>query len=435
MIGRFLKIKDDDYKQSFAWLKSRSVPDAETERQVADIINAVNIRGADALLEYTRKFDCPDFRPPFRVSPEAINDALAKIPSADREILRRAADNILAFHREQREKSWFVTRDDGSILGQRVAPVAAAGLYAPGGKNGDTPLVSSLLMNASPAIVAGCPRIVVITPPRRDGNVNDYILAAAAILNIEEIYALGGPWGIAALALGVVGVMEPVDVIAGPGNIYVTTAKRLLHGRVGIDMIAGPSEVLILADDSANPDWIAADMLSQAEHDPLASAICVTDSEKIANETLERVEIRARQLPRKEIALRSLRDWGCVALTRSMDTAINIANYLAPEHLEVCCQSPWDYLPRIKNAGAIFLGHYCPEPVGDYFAGPNHVLPTMGSARFASSLSVQNFCKKTNIIYTPASYLTAHSTDIARLAEIESLRAHALSVRSRSGGD
>lgn len=433
MICRFLELTEEDFSKSFAWLKSRFAPDADIERQVLKIIEAVEKRGAEALVEYTRKFDCPSFEPPFRIPEEEIEKSISLIPDDSSKYLRRAAANIRAFHLEQRERSWFVTRDDGSILGCRTTPIDAAGLYVPGGKNGDTPLVSSLLMNAIPAIVAGCPRIAITTPPRSDGTINPVLLAAAAILGLHEIYALGGPWAIAALALGTAGVVDPVDIIAGPGNIYVATAKRLLHGLTGIDMIAGPSEVLIIADDSANPRWVAADMLSQAEHDPLASAICATDNAQIAREVLKELEYQMESLPRRDIVSRSLKDWGCVALVGSMDGAVKLANLLAPEHLEVCARSPWDYLPRLKNAGAVFLGSYSPEPVGDYFAGPNHVLPTMGSARFASSLSVQTFCKKTNIIYTPENYLSKNSEAIAGLARMEGLEAHARSAEIRKG--
>lgn len=431
MVCRFLEIRKNDIAESFAWLKSRSEPDRRIEQEVLNIIDAVRKDGADALLYYTRKFDCPDFAPPFRVAPSRIRDAADRATPEERSAIERAVANIREFHENQIEKSWFISRDDGSILGQRVLPVEAAGLYVPGGKNGDTPLLSSLLMNAIPALVAGCPRVAVVTPPRPDGSINSSLLAAAGILGLNEIYSVGGPWSIAALALGA-GEIKPVDVVAGPGNIYVTTAKRLLHGRVSVDMIAGPSEVLILADDSANPAWLAADLLSQAEHDVYASAILVTPDRKLAESTMAELASRAASLPRREIASRSLADWGCVALVPDMEVAAEVANYLAPEHLQVCARDPWDLLPRMRDAGAIFIGSYSPEAAGDYFAGPNHVLPTMGSARFASPLGVRVFCKRTNVIYTSRKFMETNAGAIARLARLEGLEAHARSAEIRN---
>lgn len=429
MICRVLEYGKSDF--SLAWLKARNTPDPNIGAQVLSIIDNVSQNGDSALLEYTRQYDCPDFTPPFRVNEKAFSISKSLISLADWEILEQAVSNIKEFHSAQIEKSWFMTRPDGSILGQRVLPVESVGLYVPGGRFGNTPLVSSLLMNAVPAIVAGCPRIVIVSPPRQDGTLNPHLLAAAAILGLTEIYAIGGPWSIAALALGTESINK-VDVIAGPGNIYVTTAKRLLHGTVGIDMIAGPSEVVTLCDSTANPAWIAADMLSQAEHDQLASAICVTDDRIMAHNVLEELEKQLSTLPRKEIASRSLKDWGAVIITSSLQEGIEICNQLAPEHLEVAAKDPWNLLPYLKNAGAIFLGDYSPEPVGDYFAGPNHVLPTMGTARFASPLGVQTFCKKTNIIHASENFLPANAAAIACLARMEALEAHARSVEART---
>lgn len=431
MTCRLLQIPNGkDWAAASRWLAGRTTPDAGVEAAVREIIAAVRDRGDVALVDYTRKFDAPDFSPPVRVSPQEIARAAASVPVENREHICGAAANIRAFHEAQLDRSWFVTRPDGSILGQRVLPVDAVGLYVPGGQGGNTPLISSLLMNAIPAQVAGVPRLAVCTPPRSDGSVDPHLLAAAHLLDIEEVYRVGGAWSVAALALGTESVAR-VDVIAGPGNIYVTTAKRLLQGMVGIDMIAGPSEVLILADDSANAAWVAADMLSQAEHDALACAICVTDSPRLAERLPQELEKQCAALPRAEIASRSLTDWGCIAVVPDLTTAIAIANQVAPEHLEVCTRDPWAVLPYIRHAGAAFLGEHSPEPVGDYYAGPNHVLPTLGTARFSSALSVQTFCKKTSIIAASPVFLEKNAEAITALARLEGLEAHARSVEAR----
>ncbi|MFT4302260.1 MAG: histidinol dehydrogenase, partial [Desulfovibrio sp.] len=312
-----------------------------------------------------------------------------------------------------------------------VLPMDAAGLYVPGGQGGNTPLISSLLMCAIPAQVAGVPRLAICTPPRKDGSVNPHILAAAHLLDIEEVYRVGGAWSIAALASGTESI-APVDVIAGPGNIFVTTAKRLVQGMVGIDMIAGPSEVLILADSSANPAWIAADMLSQAEHDTLASAICVTDDPRLAENVRQELDKQCMALPRATTAARSLEEWGAIVVTPNLSVAIAVANMVAPEHLEICTRDPWAVLPYIRHAGAVFMGQHSPEAVGDYFAGPNHVLPTLGTARFSSALSVQTFCKKTSIVAASSTFLQQNMQAIAALARMEGLEAHARSVEARA---
>lgn len=431
MTCRLLHIQTEkDWATASHWLKGRTAPDANVETAVREIIASVHARGDDALVEYTRHFDAPDFTLPVRVSPQEIERAAASVPMENREYICGAAANIRTFHEAQMDRSWFVTRADGTILGQRVLPVDAVGLYVPGGQRGNTPLISSLLMNAIPAQVAGVPRLAICTPPRADGSVNPHLLAAAHLLDIEEVYRVGGAWSIAALAFGTKSVPR-VDVIAGPGNIYVTTAKRLLQGMVGIDMIAGPSEVLILADESANPAWVAADMLSQAEHDALACAICITDSPRLAERLPQELERQCMALPRAEIAARSLTDWGCIALVPDLSTAVAIANQVAPEHLEVCTRDPWSVLPHIRHAGAAFLGQHSPEPVGDYYAGPNHVLPTLGTARFSSALSVQTFCKKTSIIAVSPTFLEKNAEAITALARLEGLEAHARSVEAR----
>lgn len=411
-------------------LKGRENPDNSVEKKVQDILAEVRTKGDEALVSYTRQFDCPDFAPPLRLTEGEIAAAAALVPVEDRTIIAEAAANIRQFHEAQVEQSWFVTRADGSMLGQQVRPVDRAGLYVPGGQGGETPLVSSLLMNAIPAQVAGVEGLAVVTPPRKDGSVNPFILAAAHLLDIQEVYRVGSAWAVAALAYGTE-TIAPVDVIAGPGNIFVTTAKRLLQGQVGIDMIAGPSEILILADSGANPAWIAADMLSQAEHDSLASAICITDNADLGAAVIVELDKQCSTLPRALMARKALQEWGAVIVTPDMACAVALANKAAPEHLELLTRDPWGLLPFIKHAGAVFMGPYSPEAVGDYFAGPNHVLPTMGTARFSSALSVQTFCKKTSIIAASEKFTRRNAASIARLARMEGLEAHARSVESR----
>ncbi|EPR37419.1 Histidinol dehydrogenase [Desulfovibrio sp. X2] len=413
------------------WLDARRRTDASVESTVLEILADVARRGDEALVERTRRFDCPDFDlGRLRVPVEEIRASLAHIPAEDRAILTEAAANIRSFHERQLPNSWVRTDPDGSMLGQLVRPVDRAGLYVPGGKGGETPLISSLLMNAIPAQVAGVSGVAVISPPRKDGTLNPYILAAAALLGIDEVYAVGSAWGVAALAYGT-RTIPSVDVIAGPGNIFVTTAKRLLIGRVGIDMIAGPSEIAILADDSARPDFVAADMLSQAEHDPLAASILVTTSEELAAAVPAELSRQLAALPRADLARTSLKEWGGIVLMPDMDTALTVINLIAPEHLELLTRDPQALLGRIRHAGAIFSGHYAPEPVGDYFAGPNHVLPTLGTARFSSALSVETFLKKSSLIATSREFTLAAADKIARLARLEGLEAHARSVEIR----
>lgn len=431
MTCRILTINSlHDWLEATQWLEQRNIPDPTIEKNVAEIIKDVGQRGDAALLEYTRKFDCETFELPFRISAKEIARAAASVSTESRACISEAAHNIRTFHEAQLEKSWFITKPDGSILGQRVLPVDSVGLYVPGGKGGSTPLISSLLMNAIPAQVAGCPRLAVITPPMPNGEVNPYLLAAAHLLDIEELYKVGSAWGIAALALGTASIPK-VDVIAGPGNIYVTTAKRLLHGLIGIDMLAGPSEVLIVADSGANAEWVAADMLSQAEHDALASAICLTTDRRLADIIYAELNRQLISLPRAEIAAKALNDWSCICVSPNMRTAVEIANIIAPEHLELSVRDPWSILPFIKHAGAIFMGQHSPEPVGDYFAGPNHVLPTLRTARFASALSVQTFTKKSSIISSSKAFIKQNSTTIAELARLEGLEAHARAVEAR----
>jgi len=431
MVCRILQMRSEqDWPKLARMLEGRVESEESVERTVRDILADVASRGDEAVFEYSRRFDCPDLQPPLRLSGEEILRAAAGVDAEDREIIARAAANIRAFHEAQVERSWFMHRPDGVILGQQVTPVDRVGLYVPGGQGGATPLLSSLLMNAIPAQVAGVREIAVVSPPRADGALSPYILAAAHLLDINEIYRTGGAWAIGALCCGTASI-PPVDVIAGPGNIWVTTAKRLVQGRVGIDMIAGPSEILIIADSSANPAWVAADMLSQAEHDELASAICITADSTLADAVLRELEIQCNTLPRALIARKALENWGAVVLAADMDLAVSLSNKIAPEHLELLVQDPWALLPRIRHAGAVFMGPYSPEAVGDYFAGPNHVLPTQGTARFASALSVHTFCKRTSIIAASPAFTREHADSVARLARLEGLEAHARSAEAR----
>ena len=419
-----------EWQKNAQWLAQRHNPAGDIETAVLEILHSVREKGDEALVAYTRRFDCPEFNLPLRVQKQDIARSAASVPVESREQISAAAANIRAFHEAQVEKSWFQTKPDGTFLGQRVLPVDAVGLYVPGGQGGNTPLISTLLMNAIPAQVAGVPRLAVCTPPRQDGSINPHLLAAAHLLDIDEIYRIGGAWSIAAFAYGTQSI-PPVDVIAGPGNIHVTTTKRLVQGKVAIDMLAGPSEVVILADASAKVPWIAADMLSQAEHDPMASAICITSDSRLAGALQTELDRQCAELPRADIAAQSLNDWGGIIITPDMALAADIANAIAPEHLEICTRDPWTLMPRIRHAGAIFLGQHTPEAVGDYFAGPNHVLPTMGTARFASALSVQTFCKKSSIIAASSAFLAQNTTAIASLARIEGLEGHARSVEMR----
>ncbi|BBD08244.1 histidinol dehydrogenase [Desulfovibrio ferrophilus] len=412
-------------------LAGRDAPGANVDATVTDILNDVRERGDQALVDYGRKFDCKTLTTDtLKVSPQEFEAAMAEIPAADMEILAEAAANIRDYHERQRENSWWTTKDDGTILGQMVTPVDRVGLYVPGGQGGQVPLISSLLMNAIPAQVAGVREIQLTTPPRPDGSLNPYLLATAKLLGLSELFRAGSAWAIAALAYGTASV-KAVDVIAGPGNIFVTTAKRLLMGKVGIDMIAGPSEIAIIADESANPAWLAADMLSQAEHDPLASSILATTDPKLAQAVRAELEQQTVELPRAEVARKSLSDWGAILLCPDLDAAVDCINRLAPEHLELAVADPWALLGKIRHAGAIFMGHTAPEPVGDYFAGPNHVLPTLSTARFSSALSVQTFVKKSSVVATSPAFVQAHADKIARLARLEGLEAHARSVEKR----
>ncbi len=419
-------------KEFLKKLENRNDIDPSVELQVFDMLEQVKNHGDEALSHYNKKFDFKNCTGNFKVSDKEIAQSLAQIPMEDSLILEEAIENIKEFHELQKEKSWFHTKEDGTILGQKVSPIQRAGIYVPGGTGGNTPLISSLFMGVIPAQVANVSEIAIVSPPREDGTLNPYILAAAYILGIREVYAIGGAWSIFALAYGTK-TIKPVDIIAGPGNAYVTMAKRLVQGKVGIDMIAGPSEILILADSHEEPnkaDIIAADLLSQAEHDTMASSLLVTDSKKLAAEVKACLENRLKSLPRADIARKSLLDWSGLIVLKDMQACVDFANMVAPEHLEVITQKPWDYVGRLHNAGALFLGSSSAESVGDYFAGPNHVLPTMSTARFASGLSVQSFTKKTNVLSISDTFMKNNADAIARFARLENLEAHALAAEA-----
>jgi histidinol dehydrogenase len=403
----------------------------ELETRVAEILDVVKRDGDVALLRYTREFDAPDAGlVDLSVSEAEVAAAYRAVDEDFLAILRRAIDNIRRFHEPQLPQSWFTTRPDGTILGQLVRPVAAAGLYIPGGKGGETPLISSVLMNAIPARIAGVEDIALVTPPRRDGSVNPHLLVAAREVGVSRMHKLGSAWAIGALAFGTASVKR-VDVIVGPGNIYVTLAKKIVAGEVGIDMLAGPSEILVVADESADPNHVAADLLSQAEHDAMASAVLITTSAALAKDVSRCLEEQLQCLPRADVARQALRQYGALFTVQNLDTALRLANSVAPEHLELQIRDPWPWLGKVQHAGAVFLGTNTPEPVGDYFAGPNHVLPTAGTARFASALGVENFLKRTSVVYYSREAFERDAPAIMRLAELEGLDAHAASVRVR----
>jgi histidinol dehydrogenase len=407
--------------------------DGDCRQAVAGMLSRIRQEGDAALIEYCRQFDCPTLTvESLRVSAAEFGQAEREVDDAFRETLQFAADRIRTFHEREMEDSWMLTRDDGAITGRLVRPVDSAGLYVPGGKEGSTPLVSSVLMNGIPAQIAGVARRVMVTPPSREGRISPALLVAARAIGIEEVYKVGSAWAVGALAYGTATIPR-VDVIVGPGNQYVAEAKRQVMGRVRIDMIAGPSEVLIVADETAQAAFVAADMLAQAEHDPQALAMVITTSEQLANEVLKELELQLPQLPRAEIARTALAERGLILLADNLEQAIDLANEIAIEHLELQVAEPWQWLPRIRHAGAIFLGSWTPEAAGDYVAGPNHVLPTMGTARISSALGVETFLKKSSIISYSRQALEADGEHIRRLAALEGLTAHGNSVAVRLG--
>ncbi len=395
---------------------------------VQKIVEDVQQNGDAAVLAYTEKFDHAALTADqLRVTEEEIAEAAAQVDPKLIEIMKHALANIRAYHEKQKRNSWFDAKPDGTILGQKVTPLASAGIYVPGGK---AAYPSTVLMNIVPAQVAGVSRIVMVTPCNREGKVNPVTLTAAMLAGATEVYKVGGAQAIAALAFGTETIPK-VDKIAGPGNIYVALAKKAVYGFVSIDSIAGPSEILVLADEGANPRYVVADLLSQAEHDELACAILVTTSEQLAKQVSEQVDEFTRVLSRQDIIQKSLDNYGYILVTDTMEEAIETANAIAPEHMEVLTKDPFAILPKIQNAGAIFLGNYSSEPLGDYFAGPNHVLPTNGTARFFSPLSVDDYIKKSSIIYYSKEALEAVYPEIVAFAEAEQLTAHANSIRVR----
>lgn len=397
--------------------------------QIVDrIVNAVRSGGDEALLHFTNTIDHAGLTADtLRVTEKEFDEARTLVDPAVVDSITRAIANVKRFHEEQLPKSWFTPRACGSLLGQKMTPLDSVGIYVPGGT---AAYPSSVIMNAVPAKVAGVPRIVMAAPPGRNGKLNPYVLVTAEKIGIKEIYKMGGAQAVAALAFGTESVPR-VNKITGPGNIFVTLAKKAVYGHVDIDMLAGPSEILIVADDSANPVYLAADLLSQAEHDPLASAILITDSERIARTVATEVEEQLKELPREEIAAASLQNMGKVILAKDMDTVVAMSNISAPEHLEVMTKEPFRLLPLLRNCGALFLGQDSPEPLGDYFAGPNHILPTGGTAKFYSVLNVETFMKKTSIISYTHDALMEAADDIINMAEAEGLRAHANAIRKR----
>lgn len=398
------------------------------ESAVAEIIETVKKGGDEALFSYTEKFDhCKMDAAHIRVTREEIDEAYQKVDADFVEVMKKSAANIRAFHEKQLRNSWFDPKPDGTILGMKILPIAIAGVYVPGGK---AAYPSSVLMNVLPAKVAGVERIIMTTPPGADGRVNPGTLVAAHIAGVDEIYKVGGAQAIAAMAFGTQSIPK-VDKITGPGNIFVALAKKACFGYVSIDSIAGPSEILVIADETANPRYVAADLLSQAEHDELASAILITTSKTLADQVSVEVDRFVENLSRREIIEKSLNNYGYILLVDSLDEAADTANEIASEHLEILTKDPFAMMTKIRNAGAIFLGEYSSEPLGDYFAGPNHVLPTNGTARFFSPLNVDDFLKKTSIISYSRPALEKIHQDIECFAENEGLTAHANSIRVR----
>lgn len=395
---------------------------------VQDVIDNIRENGDAALLGYTEKFDGVKLTSDqLRVSEKEIEEGIAQVDPELLTVMKKAAANIRRFHEEQKEHGFMMDAGKGAKIGVRVRPISIAGVYVPGGT---APLPSTVLMDVIPASVAGVERIVFATPPRKDGTIAPVILAAATIAGATEIYRMGGAQAIAAMAYGTESVPR-VDKICGPGNIYVNTAKRLVFGQVDIDMFAGPSEILIIADKTANPDFVAADMLSQAEHDKMASAIVLTDSRELAEKVLELADKRSEMAERKEILAKSMEDYCAIIVCDSLETAINFSEEIAPEHLELCVDNPELVANKINNCGAMFLGSYSPEPLGDYFAGPNHTLPTSGTARFFSPLNTGDFYKKMSVINYNEAMLKDVYKDVAAFADSEGLGCHAAAIRAR----
>ncbi|HIR87339.1 MAG TPA: histidinol dehydrogenase [Candidatus Fimimorpha faecalis] len=426
---RIVKLNEDAKKNILADLLKR---DPNNYDQYAESVNAivedVKKRKDQALFEYTKKFDKADLNSNnIRVTEEEIQEALNTIDPKLLEVMKKAMKNIRAYHEKQKQYSWFDSQPNGTMLGQKVTALESVGVYVPGGK---AAYPSSVLMNIIPAEVAGVERIVMVTPPGKDGKVNPVTLAAAHIAGATEVYKVGGAQAVAALAFGTESIPR-VNKIVGPGNIYVALAKKAVYGHVSIDSIAGPSEILVIADETANPRFVAADLLSQAEHDELASAILVTTSQELAQKVSKEIEEFLKTLSRREILEKSINNYGYLLVVDTLEDAIDTANEIASEHLEIVTKNPFEVMTKIKNAGAIFIGEYSSEPLGDYFAGPNHVLPTNGTAKFFSPLGVDDYIKKSSIIYYSKEALEPIHKDIIQFAESEQLTAHANSIRVR----
>lgn len=398
------------------------------EAAVADILANVKEKGDEALFSYTKEFDKVEVTPEtIRVTEEEIEEAYKAVDASLLEVIRKALVNIRSYHEKQRQNSWFTSTENGTMLGQKVTPLNRVGVYVPGGK---AVYPSSVLMNIVPAKVAGVPHIVMTTPPGKDGKVNPSTLVAAKEAGADEIYKVGGAQAIGALAYGTASIPK-VDKIVGPGNIFVALAKKAVYGHVSIDSIAGPSEILVLADETANAHYVAADLLSQAEHDEMASAILITTSTELAQNVEKEIEGYLKVLSRKEIIEKSLDNFGYILIAEDMDEAIEAANEIASEHMEIVTKNAFEVMMKVRNAGAIFIGEYSSEPLGDYFAGPNHVLPTNGTAKFFSALSVDDFIKKSSIVYYSRSALQEIHKDIIQFASSEQLTAHANSIAVR----
>ena len=428
---KILTLNEENKKNILENLLKRSPNQYEAQtKAVAEILERIKAEKDVALFDYTKKFDKAELtKETIRVTEEEIKEAYEKLPADILEVIRKAATNIRVYHEKQKQYSWFDSDPSGIMLGQKVTAIGAVGVYVPGGK---AAYPSSVLMNVIPAKVAGVERIAMVTPPGADGKIYEGTLVAANEAGVTEIYKVGGAQAIGALAFGTESIPK-VDKIVGPGNIYVALAKKAVYGHVSIDAIAGPSEILVLADETANPTYVAADLLSQAEHDELASAILVTTSRELAEQVEKEVERFVNQLSRKAILEKSLDNYGYILVADCMQDAIDVVNEIASEHLEIITKDPFQTMTKVKNAGAIFLGEYASEPLGDYFAGPNHVLPTNGTAKFFSPLSVDDFIKKSSIISYSREALEPIHEDIIRFAKAEGLTAHANSIAVRFG--
>lgn len=425
-----MKITKANGKAEYALIENLKKRSGETDAKIVDIvttiINGVKENGDEAVREYTVRFD-GGLPKKFLIEKDELQSYLDVVDEDFLNAIKRAKDNIYDFHLRQTQQSWMTTKDSGVIMGQRIRGLERVGIYVPGGT---AAYPSSVLMNAIPAKIAGVKEIVMVTPPGKDGNPNPNIMAAAAVAGVDKVYLVGGAQAVAALAYGTEKILK-VDKIVGPGNIFVATAKKLLYGIVDIDMVAGPSEILIVADKIADPSFLAADLMSQAEHDKMASAILLTTSMELAKATVREIDKQIKYLERQTIIEESLDNYGEIIVCEDLEQAIEFANELAPEHLELCITDPLKYIGKVDNAGSVFLGNWSPEPLGDYYAGPNHVLPTSGTARFFSPLSVDSFVKKSSFIYYTPQELRKAKDDIIKLADTEGLTAHANSIKVR----